>query len=175
MAGGDDSLGVRDDGVVIEKHVDVVLGRQQGADVALRYEVRAVGALDGFGHLHVGGVDQIADLAAGGLLPIGQATDVGVNSWVGRQSHRGSIVVWRRALESLFGLLVVVLRAGTAVLTTTEPVEGCCGDRRRVVRGARRMPITLSGSNGRACRRRGQSQDVRSGLAAYAICAKRRS
>src|SRR5215831_18003618 len=42
---------------VIDKDIDVVLGRQQGADVAFKYEVWTVGALDGFGHVWVGGVD----------------------------------------------------------------------------------------------------------------------
>ena len=65
----------------------MVLGRQQGADVALKHEVRTVGVLDRFGDLGVGGVDQIADLAADRLLPIGQGIDVGVNAWVGGVRH----------------------------------------------------------------------------------------
>ena len=40
VAAGDDSRRIRDDGAVVEKHVDVVLRRQQRADVALQYEVR---------------------------------------------------------------------------------------------------------------------------------------
>ena len=71
MPGGDNSLGIGDDGAVVEKYVDVVLRRQQGADVALKHEVRTVGTLDGFGNVSVGGVDQLADLAADGLLPNG--------------------------------------------------------------------------------------------------------
>jgi hypothetical protein len=51
------------DGAVIEEDVDIVLRRQQGDDMALENEVRAVGALDGLGDLWVGGVEQIADLA----------------------------------------------------------------------------------------------------------------
>ena len=37
VAAGDDSRRIRDDGAVVEKHVDVVLRRQQRADVALQY------------------------------------------------------------------------------------------------------------------------------------------
>lgn len=84
VTGGDDSLRIGDDGAVVEKYVDVVLRRQQGADVALQHEVRTVGELDGFGDLSVGSVDQIADFAADGLLPIGQGIDVA--------STRGSAV-----------------------------------------------------------------------------------
>ena len=42
----DDSFRIWRDGV-IDKYIDVILGRQQGADVAFKQEVRAVGALDG--------------------------------------------------------------------------------------------------------------------------------
>jgi hypothetical protein len=53
---------------------------QQRADVAVLHEVRLAGALDRLGHLRVGGVDQVADLLADGLLPVGQGADVGVHS-----------------------------------------------------------------------------------------------
>ena len=56
MPGGDDSVGISDDGAVVEKDVDVVL-RCQCADVAQQHEVRLVGSLDGFGDLAVGAVD----------------------------------------------------------------------------------------------------------------------
>ena len=92
VAAGDDSLGIRDDRAVVEEYIDVVLRRQQGADVALQHEVRAVGALDGLGHLSVGAMDQIADLPADGLLPIGQGIDVGVNARVGRVCHRNCTI-----------------------------------------------------------------------------------
>src|ERR1043165_807551 len=68
---GDNSFGIGHNGAVVEKYVDVVLGRQQGADVALKHEVGTVGALDGFAHVWVGGVDQLANLAADLLLPNG--------------------------------------------------------------------------------------------------------
>src|ERR1700730_3798633 len=87
VTGGDDPVGIRDNGAVVEKYVDVVLRRQQRADVALQHEVRPVGALDGFGYLRVRGVDQVADLAADGLLPIGQGVDVGIHARVGTVRH----------------------------------------------------------------------------------------
>ena len=73
-AGGDDSLGIGDYGAVIQEDVDMVLRRQQGGDVALENEVWTVGALDGLGDLRIGCVDQIADLTADGLLPVGQGS-----------------------------------------------------------------------------------------------------
>lgn len=68
---------------ILEKDVDVVLSRQQRADVSHKHEVRTAGVLDRLGHFWVGGVDQIAHLAADRLLPIGQGLDVGVNTWIG--------------------------------------------------------------------------------------------
>jgi hypothetical protein len=62
--------------------------RGQRADVALQHEVRLLGPLDGFGDLRVGGVDQVADLAADGLLPIGQGNDVGIDTWIRGGCHR---------------------------------------------------------------------------------------
>src|SRR3954452_23399207 len=83
VAAGDDPLGVGDDPAVVEEHVDVVLGRQQGADVALQHEVRLDGPLDGLDDLRAGGSAELANLAADGLLPLGQGVDVGVYAWVG--------------------------------------------------------------------------------------------
>ena len=64
--------------------------RQEGADVALEDEVRPIGEFDGFGHRRGGSVDQVADLAADGLLPCGQGIDVGVNAWIRGVGHDGS-------------------------------------------------------------------------------------
>jgi hypothetical protein len=58
----------------------VVLGRQQRADVALQHEVRTIGALDGLGDSWIRCVDQLPDLAADSLLPLGQGIDVRVNA-----------------------------------------------------------------------------------------------
>jgi hypothetical protein len=71
----------------------MVLRRQQGDDIALENEVRAVGALDGLGDLWVGGVEQIADLAADGLLPVGQGIDVGINAGVSGFDAGSTIVM----------------------------------------------------------------------------------
>ena len=90
VAGGDDRLRIRHDRAVVEEHVDVVLGRQQGTDVALQDEVRLPGSLDGLGDLGIGGVDQVADLAADGLLPVRQGIDVGVDARVRGVGHDGS-------------------------------------------------------------------------------------
>ena len=51
------------------------------------YEVRTVGAFDRFGNLVVGRVDEIANLAADGLLPIGQGIDGGVNARIRPERH----------------------------------------------------------------------------------------
>src|SRR5215211_8392280 len=93
VAAGDDPLGIGGyAAAVIEEDVDVVLGRQQGANVALQDEVGLAGPLDGLGHLRVGGMDQLADLAADGLLPVGQGVDVGVDARVGGPGHGRSIL-----------------------------------------------------------------------------------
>src|SRR5438132_1034499 len=97
VAGGDDSLGIRDDRAVVEKDVDVVPGGQQGADVALQHEIWPVGALDCLGDLGIGVVDQIPARVADGLLPVGQGIDVGVHARVGGIGHRGSTLVRARA------------------------------------------------------------------------------
>jgi hypothetical protein len=55
VAAGDDPLGVRDDPAVVEEDVDVVLGRQESADVALEDEIRLDPPLDGLLDLGVGG------------------------------------------------------------------------------------------------------------------------
>jgi len=49
-------------------------------------------AFDRFGNLVVGCVDEIANLAADGLLPIGRGVDVGVSTRVGNVGHAGSTV-----------------------------------------------------------------------------------
>jgi hypothetical protein len=49
-----------------------------------------VGALDGLGNLRVGGVDQLAHLAAEGVLPAGQGIDTGTDARVGGVCHRAS-------------------------------------------------------------------------------------
>ncbi len=87
VPGGDDPVRIRDDGAVVEEYVYVVLRGQQCADVALQHEVRLGGALDGLGHRRVGGMNEITDLAADGLLPAGQGIDIGVNARIGGIRH----------------------------------------------------------------------------------------
>jgi hypothetical protein len=67
-------IAIGDDGAVVEEHVDVVLGRQEGADVALQHDGRRDGALDGLNDPRARGVDRLADLAADRLLPLGQTS-----------------------------------------------------------------------------------------------------
>jgi predicted RNase H-like nuclease len=93
VTSGDDSLGIRDNAAVVEEYVDMILGRQQRADVALEHEVRLPAPLDGFGHLRVGGVHQLADLTADRLLPVRQGLDVGIDALVCGARH-GSSLPW---------------------------------------------------------------------------------
>src|SRR5207247_6451071 len=95
VTAGDDPIAISDDAAVVEEYVDVVPGRQQRTDVALKDKVRLAGALDGLGHRGVGAVDQPADLLADVLLPGGQAIDVGVHAWVAGVGHRRSTIAGR--------------------------------------------------------------------------------
>ena len=96
MAGGDDPLQVGDDAAVVDKHVDVVLRRQQGADIAVQDEVRLPAALDRLGDTR----DRPHGRGRGprGRWPAAtrQGVDVGVNARVGGVRHGGiqpSVVV----------------------------------------------------------------------------------
>ncbi len=66
----------------------MVLRREEGADVALKDEVRLDRAFDGFLDVRIGGVDQRADLLADGLLPGREGLDVVVHA---RVIHAGSM------------------------------------------------------------------------------------
>ena len=70
----------------------MVPGGEQRADVALQDEVRLPGPLDGLDDLGVGGVDEVAHLAADPLLPRRQRVDVGVDARVPRVCHQLTIV-----------------------------------------------------------------------------------
>jgi hypothetical protein len=87
VAAGDDPLGIGHDRAVVEEHVHVVLRRQQGADVSLQHEVRLSRALDGLLDLGVDGVDELPDLPADRLLPVGEGVDVGVDARIGFVCH----------------------------------------------------------------------------------------
>ena len=82
-------------------NVDVVLGRKQGADVALQHEVRAHGSLDGLLDLGVCGVHQPAHLLADRLLPAGQLAGVLVHWRIG--GHADHPAVAARALGTVTG------------------------------------------------------------------------
>ncbi len=73
-----DPFRIRNGGSVVEKYVDMILRREQGADVALQHKVRTVCALDSFNNLWVGGVDDLTHLAADSLLPIDTN---GISQW----------------------------------------------------------------------------------------------
>ncbi len=65
----------------------MILRGQERADVALEHEVRLPRALDRLDNVRVGEVDQLADRATDGLLPLGQRVDVGVDPWVRDVGH----------------------------------------------------------------------------------------
>lgn len=86
---GDDPVRIRNDSAVVQKDVDVVLRRQQCADVAVQDKVRLGGALDGFLNVSVSGVDQRADVAADRLLLRWQRVDERIHAGiVGRRQLR---------------------------------------------------------------------------------------
>lgn len=49
--------------------IDVVLRREQGADVALEHEVRLLATLDRLGDVRIGRMNQLTDLPTASLLP----------------------------------------------------------------------------------------------------------
>src|SRR5437763_6795986 len=69
VAGSDDALRVRDDPTVVEEDVDVVLGREQRADVSVTHEVRLHPSLDRLLDRRIAGVDEVAHSVADLLLP----------------------------------------------------------------------------------------------------------
>src|SRR5439155_3534386 len=87
MPACDDAFGVWDDSAVVEKHVHVVFGSQQRADVSLQHKVRLDGAFDRLLDLRVGGMDQFPDLLTDGLLPGRQRVDVIIDTRVRGEGH----------------------------------------------------------------------------------------
>ena len=98
----DNAFGVEDNCTVVEKDVDVVLGSKQGADIALQYKVGLACALDGFGNVGVGGVNEFADLFADCLLPIGERVNVIIHAWVYSIIHSGLLVADCQNMVLLF-------------------------------------------------------------------------
>ena len=84
VSAGDDVVGVRDDQAVVEEQVDVVLGGEEGAHVAVEREVRLNAAFDGLFDVGFGFVDEIAQLTADVALPVREGAEVGVDSRVAR-------------------------------------------------------------------------------------------
>jgi hypothetical protein len=67
----------------VYEQVDVVLSRQKRACGAIEHEVGLHGPLDSLGHLGIGGVNEIAQLAADRVLLVGEQFDVDVDPVVG--------------------------------------------------------------------------------------------
>jgi hypothetical protein len=80
-------FGIGNDAAVVQEHVDVILGCQKCADVAVQDEVRLARSLDALGDLRIGSVYQTPDMSADLLLPLRQSGDVGVNPWIGFVRH----------------------------------------------------------------------------------------
>ena len=76
------ALGIGHDGVV-DENGEMILRSQQRADVAIQRKIGLLCALDGLGHLRVGGVHQISHLAANLLLPARESLNVVVDAGVG--------------------------------------------------------------------------------------------
>ena len=62
----------------MEEQVDVVLGGEKGADVAVEHQVRLDGTLDRLRYGWVRRPDEVAELGADLPLPGGQAFEVGI-------------------------------------------------------------------------------------------------
>jgi len=80
-------MGIRHDAAVIEKDVDMILGGQECADIAMQDEIRLGGALDRLGHLGVGSMNEIAHLLTDRSLPRREAIDVRLYSRVSAVRH----------------------------------------------------------------------------------------
>ena len=76
------ALRIGHDGIV-DENVEMILRSEQRTDVAIQRKIWLRGALDGLGHLRVGGVHQISHLAEQILLPAGERLNVVVNAGVG--------------------------------------------------------------------------------------------
>src|SRR6266446_9960523 len=75
------ALGIGHDGVV-DENGEMILRSEQCAYVAIQRKIGLLGALDGLGHVRVGGVYQISHLAAHLLLPARERMNVFVDAGV---------------------------------------------------------------------------------------------
>src|SRR5438128_489997 len=87
----DNALGIGHDGVV-DENVEMILRSKPRADVAMQRKIGLLGALDGLGHVRVGGVHQISHLAAHLLLPARESMNVVVDAGVGLVCTHGSMI-----------------------------------------------------------------------------------
>src|SRR3989442_13588656 len=76
------ALGIGHDGVV-DENGEMILRSEQCADVAMQRKIGLLCALDGLGHLRVGGMHQISHLAANILLPARERLNVFIDAGVG--------------------------------------------------------------------------------------------
>jgi hypothetical protein len=72
------ALGIGHEGVV-DENGEMILRREQRAYVATQRKIGLPGALDGLGHLRVGGMHQLSHLAAQLLLPARERSNVVVD------------------------------------------------------------------------------------------------
>jgi hypothetical protein len=85
------ALRIGHDGI-IDENVEMILRSQQRADVAIQCKIGLLCALDGLGHLWVGGVYQISHLAANLLLPARERLNVFINAGVGLVSTHAMMI-----------------------------------------------------------------------------------
>jgi hypothetical protein len=76
------TLGIGHEGIV-DENGEMILRSKPRADVAMQHKVGLPGALDGLGHLRIGGMHQLAHLAAQLLLPAGERRNVVVDAGIG--------------------------------------------------------------------------------------------
>jgi hypothetical protein len=85
------ALGIGHDGV-IDENGEMILRSEQREDVAIQGKIGPIGALDGLGHVRVGGVHQISHLAADILLPAGERLNVFIDAGVGLVCTHGMMI-----------------------------------------------------------------------------------
>src|SRR5260221_2708131 len=85
------ALGIGHDGVV-DENGEMILRSEQRADVAMQCKIGPLCALDGLGHVRVGGMHQISHLAANILLPARESSNVFVDAGVGLVCTHGMMI-----------------------------------------------------------------------------------
>src|SRR5262249_43485666 len=97
---GDDAVCIGHDRAVVEEQVDVVLGGEQRAHVAVEDEVGPHPALDRLLDAGICGVDYLAQFAAQAGLPGGQGLDIGVHARIVARAVQGLTSTISKALRS---------------------------------------------------------------------------